>query len=333
MIRVPYEELLSNFRRVLLKNGFSGESLELCARLFADASRDGVASHGLNRFPRFIAAIESGIVKVGVEPVLVKAFGAIERWDGCLGPGNLNAFCSMRRAICLSKEFGMGCVALRNTNHWMRAGAYGWQAAESGCVGICWTNTIPNMPPWGSKECRLGNNPVVFAVPRPQGHIVFDSAMSMYSYGKLESYSISGKELPLPGGFDAQGELTKNPDAILATHRVLPIGYWKGSGLSLSLDLIATLLSGGDSSREIGLRGEEYGLSQVFIAFDSGNMDSGGAFTAEIEKIIADLHSAAPDEGAQPASYPGERTLATRAESMRRGVPVDEKYWEALIAL
>ena len=56
---------------------------------------------------------------------------------------------AMERAITMAAENGLGSVAMNNTNHWMRAGNYGWQAVESGCIGICFTNTIPNMPAWG----------------------------------------------------------------------------------------------------------------------------------------------------------------------------------------
>src|SRR5487761_2391408 len=59
----------------------------------------------------------------------------------------------------------LGWVALADTSHWMRAGTYGWQAAEAGFAGVCWTNTMPNLPPWGAKSAALGNNPLVVAIP------------------------------------------------------------------------------------------------------------------------------------------------------------------------
>ena len=55
----------------------------------------------------------------------------------------------------------------------MRGGTYGWQAAEAGMIGICFTNTIANMPPWGGIDPRLGNNPLVIAVPRKRAGISF----------------------------------------------------------------------------------------------------------------------------------------------------------------
>src|SRR5271154_159494 len=54
MQRVPYPELLETLRGVLLKLGFEAARAELCARLFAETTRDGVYSHGVNRVPRFV---------------------------------------------------------------------------------------------------------------------------------------------------------------------------------------------------------------------------------------------------------------------------------------
>ncbi len=126
----------------------------------------------------------------------------------------------MGQAIALAREHGIGCVALANTNHWMRGGTYGWQAADAGAIGICWTNTLPNMPPWGSSQPRLGNNPFVIAVPRPAGHLVLDMSLSQFSFGALESYRRRGEALPVTGGFDAAGELTRDAAAIEASGRV-----------------------------------------------------------------------------------------------------------------
>jgi 3-dehydro-L-gulonate 2-dehydrogenase len=317
--------LYGELRRVLLKLGFEVERGEACARLFAEASRDGVYSHGLNRFPVFVRMIESGVVRIHERPRPVEALGALERWDGRRGPGNLNARECMARAIELARANGVGCVALAETNHWMRGGSYGWQAAEAGCVGVCWTNTLPNLPPWGAAEARIGNNPLVVAVPRPSGHVVLDMAMSQFSYGALASHRLGGRQLPVEGGFDAGGNLTRDPAAIEASMRPLPIGYWKGSGLSLVLDMMAALLSGGRATHQIEQDLErETGLSQVFIAFAPPAHD-GGEFAARLaDEIIESVRG----EGDGRVRYPGERTLETRRENTERGVPVEPSIWE-----
>src|SRR3954447_17452774 len=225
-MRISYQQLHDTLRRVLVDRGFGPERADLCARLFADTDRDGVHSHGVNRFPRFLRTIENGVVDVRAEPARVAARQALERWDGRRGAGNLNAYASMTRAIALAREHGIGCVALANTNHWMRGGTYGWQAADAGMIGICWTNTLPNLPPWGSAAPILGNNPLVIAVPRASGHVVLDMAMSQFSYGALAAHRKRGELLPVEAGFDNEGRLTRDPAAIEASRRPLPIGSW-----------------------------------------------------------------------------------------------------------
>jgi 3-dehydro-L-gulonate 2-dehydrogenase len=322
MVRVPYEEMQNTLSGVLLKLGFERDRAALCARLFADASRDGVYSHGLNRFPQFVRMIRNGVIDVDAEPRLVTRFGALERWNGRSGPGNLNAYRCMERAIALSRQHGIGCVALANTNHWMRGGNYGWQAADAEVIGICWTNTLANLPPWGANDPRVGNNPLIIAVPRPKGHVVLDMAMSQFSYGALAAYRMRGEQLPVDGGFDSEGRLTRDPAAIEASQRALPIGYWKGSGLALVLDLMATLLSAGQATHQIPREPErETNLSQVFIALDPSSMDASGSVA---DQIVEHLQGAEPGVSVQ---YPGQRVLHIRKENLEKGVPVEPSIW------
>lgn len=327
-MRLLYSELHDVLFRALKRTGLEPERARLCARLFAETSRDGIHSHGLNRFPRFMEMIRTGAIDVGAEPVSVARHGALERWDGRRGPGNLNAHTCMARAIAISREHGIGAVALANTNHWMRGGTYGWQAADAGVIGICWTNTLPNLPPWGSSHPRLGNNPLVVAVPRADGHIVLDMAMSQFSFGALESYRLRGERLPVVGGFDGNGVLTSDPAAIEASGRPLPIGFWKGAGLALMLDLLAAVLSGGRATHEIPRDSlQETGLSQVFVCFDVALLPEADEAIRTVERIIDDLHGANGASG-ERVRYPGERTLEIRRQSLAEGIEVEPSVWE-----
>jgi 3-dehydro-L-gulonate 2-dehydrogenase len=328
-IRIAYQQVCDVLHRALLKLGFAQERAQLCAQLFAETSRDGVYSHGLDRFPRFVRSIRKGLVNVQGEPSLISTHGALERWNGNSGPGNLNAYHSMARAISLSQRNGIGCVALANTNHWMRGGTYGWQAAEAGVIAICWTNTMPNLPPWGATDPRVGNNPVVVAVPRPEGHIVLDMAMSQFSYGALASYRAQGELLPVVGGFDVRGDLTRDPGQIEASSRPLPIGYWKGSGLALMLDLLAGLLSGGQFTWQITADPEaETKLSQVFIALDLSQLSKPDDAAELASQVIRHLRFSTRSE--EQIRYPGERVLEARRQNMAKGIPVPTSIWKEI---
>lgn len=326
-MRVPFAKLHGVLTAALIGRGMAPERADLCALLFAEASRDGVASHGLNRFPRFLRTIARGIVDVDAAPVCVAASGALERWDGRRGPGNLNARDAMTRAIALARANGIGCVALSRTNHWMRGGSYGWQAADAGVIGICWTNTLANVPPWGAADPRVGNNPLVVAIPRAGGHVVLDMALSQFSVGALAAHAARGETLPVAGGFDADGRLTNDAAAILASRRLLPVGFWKGSGLAFVLDVIAASLAAGHATHQIALDPEEEtDLSQVFVAIDPTALGAAGDTDRIADAAIAHLTSGEGD-----VRYPGARTLETCAPSLREGVEVDEKIWRQLL--
>ncbi len=332
-MRVPFQTLCDAFYRVLTSVGYTGENARLCATLFAENQRDGVYSHGLNRFPGFVSGLHSKQIDYRATPVKIESFGALERWDGKMGVGLVNAHFCMERTMTLAEKHSIGCIGLSNTNHWMRGGAYALQAAEAGFIGICWTNTTKLMPPWGSAEKGIGNNPMAIAIPRKEGHILLDMAMSQYSNGKLEVLKIQDKTLPLPGGYDTAGNLTVDPAEILKSRRALPIGYWKGSGLALVLDTLAAVISGGQATHQIAEQKSEYAVSQVYIAIDASGMMGAGILNETVEAIIKDFHSAAPLDENETVRYPGEGMLQRRLESLEKGVLVDEKQWQQLLEM
>ena len=329
-IRLDYSEIEPVLEAVLLKHGFSIERACLCARLFAETSLDGVYSHGLNRFPLFIRMVEKGIFIADNEPSLVRSLNHFENWDGNLGPGNLNAWACMDRAITLARESGMGAVSLRNTNHWMRGGTYGLQAARAGCIGICMTNTKPNMPPWGGRETNIGNNPFIISIPKEPYPFLLDMAMSQFSYGKMEVLDQCGEKLPFVGGFDTNLQLTDEPGAILESELALPTGYWKGLGLAILIDLLIAMLSGGLTSAEIGKNEEEYGLSQLFIAFDLQQLMDEDGRARIIKEVTGSLLATAAMEAGGQVFYPGQQSWLRRQENREKGVPVDRGLWDMI---
>ncbi|GET34182.1 2,3-diketo-L-gulonate reductase [Prolixibacter bellariivorans] len=332
-MQIPFEQMQDVLYRLFIKYNFTEEKARYMARVFSETTLDGVNSHGINRVPPFIKYVENGLVKVDAEAEKAEKFGSIERWDGNFGPGIINAAKCTNRAIELAKRHGMGMVALRNTNHWMRGGTYGWQAADAGCISILFTNTKPNMPPWGGKDSRIGNNPFIVSIPREQGHVVLDMAISQFSFGKINDYKLRGEKLPYPGGWDDNNELSNDPEKILLKERGLPIGYWKGSALSMILDMLATLLAAGDSTYKIGLKEQETGVSQVFLCIYPDLFNDKNIQERLLNEIIDYTHDVDPMHPGDKTYYPGERTLETRAGNLKNGIPVSEEVWQEVLEL
>ena len=326
-MKVTFEQLKAAFNRVLISRGVDSETADACAEMFARTTESGVYSHGVNRFPRFIQQLENGDIIPDAQPKRITSLGAIEQWDAQRSIGNLTAKKMMDRAIELAADHGIGLVALRNANHWMRGGSYGWQAAEKGYIGICWTNSIAVMPPWGAKECRIGTNPLIVAIPSTPITMV-DMSMSMFSYGMLEVNRLAGRQLPVDGGFDDEGNLTKEPGVIEKNRRILPMGYWKGSGMSIVLDMIATLLSDGASVAEVTEdNSDEYGISQIFIAIEVDKLIDGPTRDAKLQRIMDYVTSAERADENQAIRLPGHEFTTLLAENRRNGITVDDSVW------
>ena len=335
MARIEFGTIYQVVTEAFVRAGMREEDARICARVHTESSCDGVYSHGLNRVARYVDFLRRGWVDPFATPSLVKKLGVIEIYDGNRGPGILNAFHATDRAISIAAEQGVGIVTMRNTTHWMRGGTYGWYAADKGFVTISWTNTESCMPSWGGKNPRLGNNPFVMAVPRKKGHIVLDMAMSQYSYGKLQVTRLKGAQLPYPGGFDKNGNLTSEPGPIEESMRILPTGYWKGSGFAILLDTLAAVLSEGIATNGIDKieRGSGTGASQVFILFDPRQL-GGEEFTDKVADGVADyVNSSLPAENSSEVLYPGQSTQRIRAEHRANGIIVDDSVWSEVLAL
>lgn len=335
MTRIPFNTMQEVIAEAFGRAGMSAQDAQTCARIHTESSCDGVYSHGLNRVARFVDYVGRGWVDTGAKPEPVKSLAALEVWDGNRGPGILNALAATDRAMELAAQNGIGMVAMRNTTHWMRGGAYGWHAADRGQVAICWTNTESCMPAWGAKEPRLGNNPFVMAVPRAGGHIVLDMAMSQYAYGKLQVTRLKGEKLPFPGGYDKDGNLTDIPGPIEESMRILPMGYWKGSGFAILLDTLAAVLSEGLATDQIDRIGEGSctGCSQIFIAMDPAQL-GGAAFTDRVGDGVAGYVTGSPPaEGAREVLYPGQIEIRMRKDQIENGIVVDDGVWAEVLAL
>ncbi len=332
-IRISSKQMTNILHKLFVKYKFTDEKAKLMADVCTESTLTGVNSHGINRLPLFIEYVEKGLVKIDNEAEKVASFGSIERWDGNFGPGIINATICTNRAIALAKTNGMGLVALRNTNHWMRGGTYGKQAADSGCISILFTNTQPNMPPWGGKDSRIGNNPLVVSIPRAQGNVILDMAISQFAFGKINDYKLKGKKLPFPGGWDDNNELSNDPEKILQNERGLPIGYWKGSALSIILDMLATLLSAGNSTYKIGLKEFETGVSQVYLCIYPEIFNDKNLQEKLINEIIGYTHDVAPMQPGDKTYYPGEQSAQTRIKNLKEGIPISESVWNRILKL
>ena len=112
------------------------------------------------------------------------------------------------------------------------------------------------------------------------------------------------------------------------------MGYWKGSGLSIVLDLIATVhLQMETLYPKIGTFGDEIGLTQIMIAVDPTKFNTVEQTDAIVDEILADVKSSEPIKEDGEVLYPGELELKNIKENKEQGIPVVEEVWESVLKM
>ena len=332
MIYVQYQEAVEKMAKGL-ERFLNRETAVRFAEIFAGNSLDGVYSHGMNRYARYLDDMACGLCDAKVtEAEKVSGIGGLEVWDAHFGVGPLIAQQMAERAIELAKTHGIACVALRNNSHWLRAGRYGLMMADAGMMGICMTNTCMNLVAYGAKEPSTGNNPITFAIPRRAGSLVMDMAVSQYAFGKLEIMAQEGGMLDTACGYDLEGNLTNDPKKITESKLMMPMALWKGSALSIMIDLMTSMLSLGRTSLEIGKPSDgEAGMSQMFICMNPAAVVDMDKAEEQMERSIAFFNALEPKEGMSGVHAPGQNLEKTRARNLERGIPVTEETWQKIL--
>ena len=93
--------------------------------------------------------------------------------------------------------------------------------------------------------------------------------------------------------------LLTRPGAVEATRRILPTGYWKGSGLAVLLDALAALLRGGAAVDAVS----SDGVTALMMAAYNGRAEcarlllEAGADVAQVDEFGRTADSLAEEKG------------------------------------
>ena len=111
-----------------------------------------------------------------------------------------------------------------------------------------------------------------------------------------------------------------------------PMALWKGSALSIMIDLMVSMISLGRTSLEIGKPNDgEKGMSQLFICMNPAAVIDMDQAEEQMEKTVAFLNGLEPRMGMNGVHAPGENLEKTRAKNRERGIPVTEGTWQKIL--
>src|SRR5689334_15778718 len=243
-VYVKAEDADAFVRALLLAHGLPDGDAATVASCLVSADLRGVDTHGICRLPIYLDRVRRGLInaKPNLAPKRVTPVAA--SLDGQDAFGFVVGMVAIKEAMAMARDFGIGIVSVKRSTHFGMAASYVIPALEAGFITMVFSNASAAMPPWGGKDGLLGTSP--FAAGAPGGKLapfLLDMSPAVAARGKIRRAERRGEKIPLGYALDAQGRPTTDPKAALGGV-VLPIGGYKGSGLSMLMDIMSGVISG-----------------------------------------------------------------------------------------
>ncbi len=285
---------------------------------------------GLEKFFRYERRVRGGGIIPGVAMTWLREGPSYALLDAGKGFGYVAAQRAMARAIEKARQTGIAIVGVRHSNHFGIAGYHALQAAQAGLIGWAFTNARAEMAPWGSALPVLGTNPWGFAIPRTGTHaIVLDMALTMSGKGMMRWYQQEGRAMPANWALTADGRETTDPGEAM-DGPMLPIGEYKGYGLSLVSDVLAGVMTGALFGMQVFQDEANYDVGHIMVAIEPGLFMGEAEFQERLAQLVAEVRNAPALDARRPVLLPGEIEFGRMAERQRDGVPVARETVDGL---
>jgi LDH2 family malate/lactate/ureidoglycolate dehydrogenase len=192
------------------------------------------------------------------------------------------------------------------------------------------TNAGAEMAPWGSAKPVLGTNPWGVAVPRPSNPpIVLDMALTQSGKGMMRWFQREGLPIPDTWALTPEGERTTDPEAAM-DGPLLPVGDYKGYGLSLITDVLTGVLTDSLFGVRVFRDDTNFDVGHAMIAIDIEAFMDRADFAERLEVLVRDVLAAPPIDPDHPVQLPGEAEQRRAEERGRSGIPVDRTTFDRL---
>ena len=284
----------------------------------------GYDSHGIMRTAHYIEKFENGSTKVNPEIKIKNISASAIIVDGDYGAGQIVSMRAVKNIINIAGKTGIAVAAIKNSNHFGRAGYYTSELAKNGKIGIAMTHTDANTVPDGGTKPYFGTNVISFSAPSSGDYpIIIDFSMSKISFGKVYDAKLYEKLLPENVALDTFGNITNDPNKV---EYLIPMAEYKGYSLSMMIEILCALLVGMpfgpyvvDMYKQTEIPRK---LGHIFIAIDIEKFRDINEFKNDIFRMISDLHRITPQNGLEKVRVPGESTYNVYNERTKNGIPL-----------
>jgi len=268
---ISLDEIYQLAFNVFSNHGCDNDNATALSRTVTNAERDGSLSHGLFRIPGYLASLNSGKVKGDAQPIIEQNLDSVITVDGNFGYAPLSLEKGLPILADAAKRSGIAVMRLINSHHFAALWPETEFLAERGLSGIACTVYKPAVAPAGARKAFFGTNPISFSWPRPnKTPLVFDMATSTLAMGDVQIAAREGHPVPHGTGLGPDGKPSDDPAEILKGV-LLPFGGYKGSAISLMVELLAA-----------GMTGESFSYEAAKNDNNDGGPPKGGEFVLAI---------------------------------------------------
>lgn len=326
--RFPADRLTALVAAVLEAQGVRPDHARICADRMVEADLRGRSGHGIIRLAAYSKRIRAGGYNLDPDIRLVHETPVSALLDGDNGFGHVVATRATELAIEKGLSTGIGWVGTMRSNHAGAAGIYPAMALRHGLGAFYFAVANGNgMPPWGGTERLLGTNPIAFAIPAGR-EIPFqlDIATTVASHGSIKVRAQAGEPMPEGWVVDASGRPITDPHRVTEGF-LMPIGGYKGAGLTIMVGLLAGVMNGAAFGREVVPFRTDHvtptNTGQAIIVFRPDLFGPLREYEERMDEKLRELRDSAPMND-EPVRLPGERAVAREEENLRLGIPVPD---------
>ncbi|KAL3426747.1 malate/L-lactate dehydrogenase [Phlyctema vagabunda] len=320
-------------RGVLEGNGVSAENAAIIADCLVQADLRGVDTHGVNRIPSYMERIRQGVLDAQAEPTVTQVTPVVGQVDGHNSFGFLGGHVGMAAAIAMARQFGIGMVSVKHSNHFGMSAWLVQQALDADMMSLVFTNSSPALPVWGGREKLMGVSPIACGAPGGDGKpFILDMAPSVAARGKIYKAYRRGEKIPLEWALDDDGNRTDDPAKALQGV-MLPMGGPKGSALSIMMDVFSGVLSGSAFAGHVTNPydpSKPADVGHFLIAIKPDLFMDLKEFKERMQYLYDRVVGSEKMPGVDRIYFPGEIEQLTQLEREDTGIPYVQAEIEAL---
>lgn len=323
-------QVLKNYAVSLLRAaGYAPVHADRAADILIWANSRGAESHGVLRIPRYCEMVEKGMIDPVAVPTVVSRESAVAVVEAAHAPGPSAMVVAIDTAMEIASRLGIGWCSARNITHAGAVGYFALRAAEQGYLGIVMTASGPLMAYHGARVAGVSTNPISIAVPGSGLPLLLDMSTSTVALGKIMHARDAGTAIPEGWAIDAAGRPATDP-AQVAT--LTPLGGAKGSGLSLMIEVLASVLVSNPAISG-ALSGGKGAMNGAALAIRIKSFADPELFATQIAELAASLKALPKAHGTDEILMPGERGFRLAESRETAGIPISQGTLNRLAAI